>query len=267
VSARHERERRRAGLVAPVIVVIIAFACLVGLGTWQLERKAWKEALIDTLARRLAAPPAELPPRETWASLDPAQQEFRRVTLSAEFVPGEEALVYAGGSALRPDVSGPGYWVFAPARRDDGGIVVLDRGFVPEGRQDPKTRAAGDASGRHAFVGVLRWPEQPGRFAPPGDPGHNLWFTRDHRAIADAKGWSRFGEVAPFFIAVEGPQPPGGLPRAGPLRANLRNEHLQYALTWYGLAAVLAIAFAFWLRSRRREQRAAALNSSATPSR
>ena len=78
----------------------------------------------------------------------------------AAVVPGEEALVFTSGSAFRPDVSGSGYWVFAPARLADGGVVVVDRGFVPEGRQDKATRAAGEVPAEVEMVGVMRWPEQ-----------------------------------------------------------------------------------------------------------
>jgi surfeit locus 1 family protein len=241
--------RLRAGLAVPAVFALAAFVAFVGLGTWQIQRKAWKEALIETLEQRLSTAPVALPPRERWATLDAADDEFRRVKLTATFVPGAQALVYASGSALRSDASGPGYWVFAPARISSGGLVVINRGFVPEGRQDPATRAAGEVSAPIKMVGAMRWPEPRGFFAPRDDPARNLWFVRDPLAIAAAKGW---GDVAPFFIELEAPQPPGGLPHAGALKVNLRNEHLQYAITWYGLAAVVVVMFAFWLRARRR---------------
>jgi surfeit locus 1 family protein len=238
----------RAGLAVPTLFALAALVVFIGLGTWQIQRKAWKEALIDTLEQRLSAAAVDLPPPERWAKLDPADEEFRRVKFSAAFVPGVQALVYTSGSALRSDVSGPGYWVFAPARRAGGGLVTINRGFVPEGRQDPATRAGGELAGPVELVGVMRWPEPHGFFAPSDDPARNLSFVRDPIAIAAAKGW---GEVAPFFIDLEAPQPSGGLPRAGALKVSLRNEHLQYAITWYGLAAVVIVMFAFWLRSRR----------------
>ncbi len=224
--------RLRSGLAVPAIFALVATVIFVGLGTWQLQRKAWKEALIETLEQRLSAPPGDLPPRERWASLSAANDEFRRVKFSAAFVPGAEALVYTSGSALRSDVSGSGYWVFAPAQLTSGGIVVVNRGFVPEGRQDPVTRAAGAPTGHADLV---------------ADPDRNIWFVRDPVAIAAAKSW---GEVAPFFIELESPQPPGGLPRPGALKVNLRDEHLQYAITWYGLALVVVVMFGFWLSSR-----------------
>ncbi len=234
--------RLRASLALPALFALAALATFIALGTWQLQRKAWKEDLIDTLGQRLAAQPIKLPQAEHWASLDPARDEFRRVRFSAAFVPGEEALVYTSGSAFRPDVSGPGYWVLALARLTGNGLVVVNRGFVPEGQSpEPATAAA-------EMVGALRWPEAASWFTPKHDQARNIWFMRDSTAIAAARGW---GKVAPFFVELESPQPPGGLPRAGPLKVSLRNEHLQYALTWYALAAVVVVMFAFWLYSRR----------------
>ncbi len=131
------RGRLRAGPALPMMFVLAAVATFIALGTWQVERKAWKEALIETLDRRLSAAPAPLPSREQWAMLDRADDEFRRVGLSAAFVPDTEALVYTAGSGSRSDVPGPGYWVFALARLANGGLVAVDRGFLPEGRKDP----------------------------------------------------------------------------------------------------------------------------------
>jgi surfeit locus 1 family protein len=247
VSTAPDRQLR-TGLAVPSVFVLVALVALVGLGTWQIQRKTWKETVIDTLQRRLSAPPTVLPPREHWAGLDPSEHEFRRVKFSAVFAPGEEALVYSGGSALRSDVSGPGYWVFAPARSEAGATIVVNRGFVPEGRRDPATRDAAGPSRPVDLIGAMRWPERRGWFAPTDSPGQNLWFLRDHVAIAAVKGW---GEVAPFYIELEDPQPSGGLPRASALKVNLRNEHLQYAITWYGLAVALTVMFVFWLRGRR----------------
>jgi surfeit locus 1 family protein len=248
---------RRRGLLEPLLFTIIAVAVLVGLGVWQLERKGWKEKLIDTVTQRLAAAPAAgLPPRDNWARLDPADDEYRRVTVPAEFLNEQEALVYSAGSAFRPDVSGPGYWVFTPARLVGGSIVVVNRGFVPLDRKDPKARAEGALSGVVDVVGVIRWPEQRGLFTPADEPKNNVWYVRDPTMIAEAKNW---GRVAPFYVEQESPLPPGGLPRAGKLEVRLANNHLQYAVTWFGLAAVFAVSVLFWLRGRRREREAASL--------
>jgi surfeit locus 1 family protein len=247
------RGRLRAGLAVPILFVLAAVAIFIALGTWQVERKAWKEALIATLDQRLSAAPTLLPPRGLWARLDRADDEFRRVRFSAAFIPGTEARVYTVGSARRGEMPGPGYWVFALARLANGDFVAVNRGFVPEDHKDPSTRAAHNPADSIEMVGVMRWPEPRGYFAPSDNPDRNLWFVRDHLAIAAAKGWrERFADVAPFFIELETPQPPTGLPRPDALKVNIRNEHLQYAITWYGLAGALTIMFVVWLRHRRR---------------
>ena len=244
-----------ARVILPAIVIVGALGVLIALGTWQLERKAWKEDLIATLGSRLSAPPAHLPARERWQRLDAAKDEFTRVEFPATFVPGEEAFVYSSGSGLRPDVKEPGYWVFSPARLSGGSLVVVNRGFVPEGRQDAKTRPDGEPDGVVDIVGVMRWPEPRGTFTPNDEPARSLWFARDPAAMAKAKSW---GTIAPFYIDQEAPAVPGGLPRVGPLKADLPNNHLQYAVTWYGLAAVLVVVSLLLFRSRRREAQARA---------
>jgi surfeit locus 1 family protein len=244
LSLRAARPRAWRGLLIPAALL---FAVLIGLGSWQIQRKAWKEGLIATLNERLATPPSALPAPSAWPSLDQASNEYRRVEFTAEFDHGREALVYVAASAFRPDVSGPGYWIFTPARVAGGGIVVVNRGFVPQSQREVGARAAGQEDSPVEIVGLLRWPEKRNWFSPSDDPNGNLWFTRDPLAIAAAKGLAgERGPVAPFYVEQEGPVPPGGLPRPGKIVANLRNEHLQYALTWFGLALVLLVVFGVW---------------------
>ena len=238
---------RRTDLVVPSLVALAAFVFFIALGTWQVERKAWKEGLIGALDQRLSANPVPFPPASDWSKLTPERDEFRRVTFVATIAPDADVLVYTPGSAFRTDVSGPGYWVFTPARLADGATVVLNRGFVPQDQQNPAARRP--LPGAISLAGAMRWPEPRGWFAPADDPAHSLWFVRDQRAMAQAKGW---GAVAPFFVELETHSSTGALPQSGRLTVNLRNEHLQYAITWYGLAAVLALSFGFWVRSRYR---------------
>jgi surfeit locus 1 family protein len=256
-------ERRRRSWLGLLIPALLAFAVLVGLGTWQIQRKAWKEGLIASLTERLAAPPIALPSPATWPSLDPATDEYRRVTFSAEFDHAKEALVFAAPSAFRPDVSAPGYWLFTPARLADGSLLIVNRGFVPEGRQDPKSRPDGQISGAVEIIGAMRWPDGRNWFTPNDEPAHNLWFSRNPQAIAAAKG---LGNVAPFYVEQETPVPPGGLPHPGKLVVSLPDNHLQYALTWYGLAIVLVVVFATWAFSSGRSRRGSAPTSRPRPS-
>lgn len=242
-------KRSWLGLLIPAAIV---FGVLVALGTWQLERKAWKEALIAALTERLAAPPVALPSPSAWPRLDQAADEYRRVSFTASFDHGKEALVYATASAFRPDVSGAGYWVFTPARLADGGFVMVNRGFVSDVRKGEATRAAGQIAGPVEITGAMRWPELHHWYSPADDPAHNLWYTRDTVAIAAADG---IRPVAPFYVEQEAPAPPGGLPQPGKLVVKLPNNHLQYAVTWYGLALVLVVVFAAYVFKARREAR------------
>lgn len=240
--------RSGIGLLIRSLFALAALALLLWLGFWQLERKAWKEGLIDTLGARLAALPGDVPPRDAWDKLDPGTEEFRRVAFSGEFLPQQPALVYTNGSAFRRDISGPGYWVMAPMRLLGGSVVVVNRGFVPEGQQSEVARE-GEAGGVTDVVGVMRWPEPRSLFTPKDQPERNLFFARDQNDIASAKRW---GRIAPFFVELESPQPASGLPRAGKLTINLRNQHLGYALTWFGLAGALVAVFMVWLWRERR---------------
>jgi surfeit locus 1 family protein len=239
---------RRSVLVTSLIVGV-ALAILLALGTWQVERLKWKEALIATLEQRLAAPPVALPPARDWRTLEAGRDEYLRVAFPATFDNDKEAFVYTTGSSMRRDTSGPGYWVFTPARLADGRTALVNRGFVPEGRQDPASRREGLVSGTVDIVGVLRWPELPGLFTPAGEPARNLWFARDATAIAAAKG---VADPAPFYIEMESPVPPGGLPHPAAVRPTLPNSHLGYAITWFGLAAMLIGVYGAWMVGRWR---------------
>lgn len=238
----------RRGILEPTIFALVGVAILVGLGVWQLDRKAWKENLIAAMDARLTQAPGDLPPRDQWARLNQQRDEFKRVGFPAEFLPGQAALVYSAGSAFRPDVQGPGYWVFAPARLAGGSVVIVDRGFVPLDRKDA---AAKSPAGSLDIVGIMRWPETRGMFTPADDLKENTWYLRDIKAMAAAHHWNN---VAPFYVEMESPVPAGGLPKPGRLVVNLPDNHLQYAITWFGLAFGLAGVYVLFIVRRLRRQ-------------
>jgi surfeit locus 1 family protein len=238
--------RRGPGVVVTTLIVLICVGILSSLGVWQLHRKVWKENLIAAMSARLTAEPQPLPPPSQWGKLTQEADEFRRVSFSAQFSPGQDALVYTPGSALRSDIRGPGYFVFAPARLSDGSVIVVDRGFVPEAQ---KQAAASAPNVPVDIVGVLRWPEEPSLFTPASDSKSNLWFLRDPNAMSAQAGWNA---SAPFYIDQEEPTPAGGLPKPGKLEVHLRDDHLQYAITWFGLAAGLIGVYGWWLFGRVR---------------
>ena len=238
------RHRSWRSLLLPALFGLCGARCAryVADRTQSLERSA--DRLVDGACRGAAAAAAA---SQRLDRLDRAADEYRRVRFTATFDNEREALVFAAASAFRPDVTGPGYWVFTPARLTDGSIVVVNRGFVPDDRRDPKSRPTGQLSGPVEIAGALRWPDERHWFTPTDDPAHNLWFTRDPAAIAAAKALESIEvAVAPFYVEQEAPTPPGGLPQPGKLVVSLPDNHLQYALTWYGLAAVLAAMFGVW---------------------
>lgn len=244
--------RNLRSVILASITTAIGLVILISLGVWQLDRLAWKEALIATLQQRLSAAPVDLPPTNEWSELTADNAEFRRVKLRITFSDAPRAEVYAGAPALRDDIKGPGYFVFAPARLPSGETIVVNAGWVPD-------RQYQWAAGASEITGYLRWPEQPGLFVSDSDATGAVWFVRNPSAMARVRGW---GEVAPFYVDMEGPIPAGGFPRPGPLTVNLRNNHLGYAWTWFGLAGALAGVFAFWLYFVRRKTINASLNPS-----
>jgi cytochrome oxidase assembly protein ShyY1 len=103
------------------------------------------------------------------------------------------------------------------------------------------------------LTGYLRFPETAGALTPSENVARRLWFTRDHLAIARALGWGEGGKaIAPFYVDLESPVPESGIPKPGPLTVHLKDDHMQYAITWFGLAFAVAIAFGVWWRAQRR---------------
>jgi cytochrome oxidase assembly protein ShyY1 len=233
------------------IFTLAMVALFVGLGVWQLQRRVEKHALIAALTERLATAPVPLPPPSQWRALNPAKDEFRRVSFSATYGRLPDAMVYSAGSAVRDDISGPGTWAFLPARLPSGGVVAVNTGFAPNTMQDREVQDRAVArlvTGEPVtLTGYIRFPEAAGMLTPAENPAKRLWFTRDHLAMARALGW---GEVAPFYIDLEQPVPEGGIPKPGPLDVHLKDDHLQYAITWFTLAGAVMIAFAVWWRKQ-----------------
>jgi cytochrome oxidase assembly protein ShyY1 len=237
------------------IFTLAMVALFVGLGVWQLQRRTEKHALIAALTERLAAAPEALPPPAQWSALTPARDEFRRVSFTATYELLPDAMVYSSGSAVRNDISGPGTWAFLPARLPSGEIVVVNAGFVQNTMQDRpvQDRAVARLVSKEPVMltGYLRFPEKAGMLTPAENLDKRLWFTRDHFSMAHGLGW---GEVAPFYIDLETPVPASNVPKPGPLEVHLKDDHMQYAITWFALAGAVVIAFGVWWRAQRRAQ-------------
>jgi len=248
MTARGAR-RGGAGFVVFTFVMVALFT---GLGVWQLQRRLEKHALIAALTERLATAPVPLPEVAQWPKLDPARDEFRRVAFTATYARAPDAMVYSAGSAVRGDIAGPGTWAFLPARIASGETVAINTGFVENTMQQREVEDRAVAklvTGQPVMLtGYLRFPERPGLLTPAENRDRRLWFVRDTGAMASALGW---GNVAPFYIDLETPVPANGVPKPGPLTVHLRDEHMQYAITWFSLAVVVVIAFVVWARGRR----------------
>lgn len=248
---------RRRPVIGFAIFTLAMVAVFAGLGIWQLQRRVEKHALIARLNERLAAAPETLPAAAQWSSLTPAKDEFRRVRFTATYAPLPDAMVYSAGSAVREDISGPGTWAFLPTQLADKNTVVVNAGFVQNTMQD---RAQQDRAVRRLITGdpaeltgYIRFPEGAGALTPSESLTKRLWFTRDHLAMARALGWSEGSKaVAPFYIDLETPVPDSGIPKPGPLSVRLKDDHMQYAVTWFMLAFAVVIAFGVWWRGRRR---------------
>ncbi len=130
--------------------------------------------------------------------------------------------------------------MLTPLERDDGTTILVNRGFIPTELKDPKSRAAGQVAGAASVTGMLRGSEVRTMFVPESDPARDQWYIRDIAAIGAARGLTN---VAPYLIEADATENPGGWPRGGNLRVDLPNNHLQYAFTWFGIAACLVGVF------------------------
>lgn len=225
------RRSTRAPSLWLTVLSLAGIAVLLGLGVWQIERRAWKLDLIDRVERRIHAAPIPSPAPASWPTISAARDEYRHVTVTGHFLHGRETLVKAVTE------EGGGYWVLAPLLTDGGTTVFVNRGFVPPERRDAATRSEGDPSKAVTVTGLLRMTEPKGGFLRSNDPAHDRWYSRDVAAIAAARG---LHDVAPFFIDADAASDGNGYPIGGLTVVRFPNNHLIYALTWFGLALMLA---------------------------
>ncbi len=239
---------KERGLIWPAIWAAAGLAVLVGLGTWQMERRAWKLDLIDKITARTVAEPLPLATAiETWERS--GDVEYLRLRVRGTFRHDREAYLYMPGK------DGPGYHVYTPLQTSDGQLLLVNRGFVPEALKSPDTRAAGRPPGEVEIVGLARRPVEKGSFTPESDRAHRLYFWPDHAVMMGEalKGVEGRLRPVPFFLDAEVRSGPSeGWPKGGVTRLDLPNRHLEYAVTWYGLAAALCAVFAVFAWGRLR---------------
>src|SRR3954449_12799109 len=220
--------RSSAKLVLLLAAALLAAAGFFSLGVWQVQRLAWKEALVARVERNVQGAPVPVPPPAQWTQLTP-DDEYRRMQAHGRMDYEREVLVGASTEL------GAGYWVLTPMRTEQGPWLLVNRGFVP---LDVRGRVPQGALER-TVTGLLRFSEPRGRLWQDNDPQAGRWYSRDVEAIATARGLT--GPVAPFFldeVAVPGSVP--AWPRPGLTVLNFPNSHLAYAFTWFVLAAMMA---------------------------
>lgn len=259
---------------------VVLFLGFVALGTWQVERRAWKLALIERVEGRVHAPPSPVPSEATWPTVNAADFEYLPVNVQGSWIPGKTVLTTAVTEL------GAGFWVISALRQPDGTTVLVNRGFVP---QDQRSRWLSDtpstanpiptaATDPVKITGLLRISEPGGGFLRTNDAAGGRWFSRDVAAISTALGLQR---AAPFFIDAGLPAATtaapgssgdvdartasasaGPWPRTGMTVIRFHNSHLVYTLTWYGLALMVVVAG--WYVARYERSLASAGNR-ATP--
>ncbi len=232
-----------SGFVLITVVTALALAALVALGAWQAHRLAWKENLIANVDARIHAAPVDIPAPLAWPSLDPLAAEYTAVRLTGTFDHAREVHVFIALEQPKGPFGGQGYFVLTPLILADGHAVFVNRGFVPSGRKDPATRAEGQLAGPATVSGLLRPAETATWLSAPDDPAKNVWFVRNPAAMATATGLDP-AKVAPFTVDAFASDIPGGLPQGGETIVAFSNNHLGYAITWYGLALALSAIYA-----------------------
>ena len=251
---RRERGKSR-GLFWVTLSAALALAILAALGTWQLQRMAWKEALIEQIAVRAKAEPIFL---DGAATLFRAGEdlEYTPVRARGRFLHNQEMFYFASGP------KGPGYHVYTPLIGPSGDVLLVNRGFITEGERKLDRSLGSDPAPLSEVVGLLRSPEKKSLFAPANDRDHNLWFWRDQKGMADqalGAGSEARKKALPFFIeavsAPAGAELRPGTPRGGVTRLELPNRHLEYALTWFGLGLALIGVYVVFVRNRLQANR------------
>ncbi len=229
--------KRCRTLLVPFLLTLAGLAVLTSLGVWQLERREWKLGLIERITARSTGEPISLDEAGAqWA--ETGDVEYYRLALAGRFLHEHERHLYGliDGQA--------GWRILTPLQIRSGDVIFVDRGFVPEPYRDPATRADGQIDGEVALTALARASEGGTLFTPDNQPAANRWFLRDVEALNGSLPGDLARRATLFMAEAEPMDAPGGWPRAGVTRLKLPNRHLEYAVTWFGLAASLAAVFA-----------------------
>jgi surfeit locus 1 family protein len=207
-------------------LVVIGVALLTALGVWQIDRLGWKRELVAKVEARAYAAPIAAPAA---GRFDAANDEYRAVALRGEYLNDRETLVLAATKL------GGGFWVMTPFRSPSGFTVLVNRGFVTTAQKS--SRDWSRVKGEVIVHGLLRLSEPGGGFLRSNKPADDRWYSRDVAEIARARGMT---DVAPYFVDA-GAIAAGSGPVGGLTVLKFADNHLQYALTWFALALLLAV--------------------------
>lgn len=234
-----------AGRIAAAVAVLVALAILLSLGTWQVQRLAWKEGLLAAIAERRAAPPVSVPDIEAMLAAG-EDIEYRTVMAAGRFDHTKERHFLATHQGQS------GFYIYTPLTLDDGRVLFINRGFVPYDRKSASTREEGQVEGRVEIAGLARarLAEKPSSLVPDNDPAKNVFYWKDLNVFAASTGIDE-ASLVPFFIDADATPNPGGLPAGAVTQIDLPNSHLQYAITWYGLALALTLVSGFYFFRRK----------------
>ena len=262
VETSGARQRTRSTFTKAVLALagIALFISFLSLGTWQVQRRAWKLDLIERIDQRVHAQPVAVPAAADWPQVSKESHEYLPVTASGRWLEGRSVLTQAVSEL------GAGFWLLTPLQQADGTQVLVNRGFVPTAERKAfadRIAAAGssDAAANAdpvVVTGLLRLSEPKGGFMRENAAAEDRWHSRDVAAIAAAKGLT---QAAPFFIDLGLPGQPVAdnvWPRPGMTVIQFSNTHAVYALTWYGLALMVLLAAWLVLRHERRARNAIA---------
>jgi surfeit locus 1 family protein len=235
--------RRFRPTLWPTVFTIPALALLIALGSWQVQRLHWKETVIAEREAALARAPQSVDSiTGTGAALS-----FHPVSATGVFLHNRE--IYMDGKSHR---SNPGGQVVTPLRLDRGGVVYINRGWVPRELRDPGKRLAGRVAGPVTVTGILRRSGRKSDWIPENQPEKDVWYSVDVVQMAKRHG---LAGVRPFYIEAGPAANPGGWPMGRKPVVLLSNNHLQYAFTWYSFAVVLLVIYVIYHTKRPDEEK------------
>lgn len=226
--------------------IAVALVILLSLGTWQVERLQWKEALIAEIEARTATAPISLADVEVGAKAG-KDIDYVRTTATGRFEHAHEQYFFATNDGK------VGYHVYTPLLLNDGRVLFVNRGFVPDELKDPDKRPEGQVAGEVTINGLARakLAAKPSWLVPDNEAYKPIYFWKDLDEMA-AQAAVPSDKLIPFFLDADATPNPGGWPKGGVTQVDLPNNHLSYAVTWYGLAAVLIVVAALAFRRKAR---------------